>query len=350
MPPSSLHSLLSQALARRLPLLSTTQAFRAFSGIADGLDGVYLDVYGQGATLITHEGKPPRDFDLTAAARTALETLSSIGVRAIYHKPFAKDRSRLGGELPPITTSPTPLAGEPLPESLLIRESDWSLEVRLYDGLSTGLFLDQRDNRIFINRHIARLRAQSPTTILNTFAYTCAFSIAAARAGAITTSVDVSARYLDWGKRNFTHNSLDPAAHRFAKMDTFDFLGYALKKSLRYDVIILDPPSFSAGSRKKGIRPWSSLADYARLIAEASKVLAPGGLILASTNTQELCRPGRLEREVIKALGKPPRWIKLPQPPVDFARDRDRFAALAFALDSAPAGIAPGGEPKSRSR
>lgn len=330
-------TLLAKALARRQSLLAsgTTEAFRAFSGGADGLDGVHIDVYAQGATLIVHEGKPPGDFDPAGAAASALDVLAPLGVLAVYHKPFARDRSRLGGALPAVVTDPAPLAGEPLSEALLIREADWTLEVRLYDGLSTGLFLDQRDNRGFVARHIAGLIARGhsgPPSVLNTFAYTCGFSVAAASAGAVTTSVDVSARYLDWGKRNFAHNGLDASGHRFARMDTFDFLGYALKKSLRYDMIILDPPSFAAGSRKKGIRPWSSVDDYARLVGEASRVLTPRGLILASTNTQELCRPGRLEREIVKGLGRTPRWVALPATPLDFAGERDRFAARAFSL------------------
>src|SRR5205823_5213751 len=85
-------------------------------------------------------------------------------------------------------------------------------------------------------------RGAEPPAVLNTFAYTCAFSVAAAAAGASTASVDVSPRYLDWGKRNFTHNGLDPAPHRFARMDTFEFLGYAKRKQLAFDLIILDPP------------------------------------------------------------------------------------------------------------
>jgi 23S rRNA (cytosine1962-C5)-methyltransferase len=208
----------------------------------------------------------------------------------------------------------------------------------LYDGLSTGLFLDQRENRRFVADWVKdRARGSGkPPTVLNTFAYTCAFSVAAATAGAITASVDVSGRYLDWGKRNFQHNNLDPALHRFAKMDTFEFFGYAKRKGLTFDLIILDPPSFASGNKKKGIRPWSSVADYARLVGEASSLLNPRGVILASTNTQELCRPGRLEREILKGLGgagKPPRWLRLPDMPLDFARDSERFAARAFAVE-----------------
>lgn len=331
--PPLLASALPKAIERRRALLNgkTTQAFRAFSGPADGVDGVFIDVYGPGATLILYVGAHPRAFDPAAEAAASLKVLQPLGVRAIYLKPFARDRSALGGVLPPIVTDATPIAGEPLAESVLIREHAWQLEIRLYDGLSTGLFLDQRDNRAFVANWVAKQAAKGKVpSVLNTFAYTCAFSIAAAKSGALTTSVDVSARYLDWGKRNFTHNALDPAAHRFAKLDTFDFLGYARKKGLTYDLIILDPPSFASGSKKKGIRPWSSIADYARLVGESARLLNPQGMILASTNTQELCRPDRLEREITKGLGRPPKWVTLPPPPIDFARDRERFAALAF--------------------
>jgi 23S rRNA (cytosine1962-C5)-methyltransferase len=330
---------LHAAIERRRPLLiqSRTDALRIFSGDADGIDGVFIDTYAEGATLIVYEGRAPRGFDDKAAAATVLSKLSSLGVRAVYLKPFAKDRSKMGGELPPVVTDPVPAAGESLPESILIREHDWKLEIRLYDGLSTGLFLDQRENRRFVADWVKdRARASGkPPTVLNTFAYTCAFSVAAATSGAITASVDVSGRYLDWGKRNFQHNSLDPALHRFAKMDTFEFFGYARRKGLKFDLIILDPPSFASGNRKKGIRPWSSVADYARLVGEAAALLNPKGVIFASTNTQELCRPGRLEREIVKGLGsvgKPPRWLRLPDMPLDFARDSERFDARAFAV------------------
>src|SRR5437899_1061116 len=88
---------LSRALDRRQPLIAShnTQAFRVFSGAADGVDGVFGDVYGQGAVLIVYEGRSPRGFDPGAEAATVLEVLKPLGVRAVYLKPFAKDRSRL---------------------------------------------------------------------------------------------------------------------------------------------------------------------------------------------------------------------------------------------------------------
>lgn len=325
--------LLSAALERRATL-PDSNAFRAFSGQADGLDGLYIDVYAHGAVLIEYEGRVPRNFDASGAAQSALDLLAPRGVRAIYHKPFMRDRSKIGGELPPVVTQPQPLAGEALEEAILIQEGPAKLEVRLFDGLSTGIFLDQRANRAALRTMILQKaeKLSRPLAVLNTFAYTCAFSVFAALAGATTASVDVSSRYLEWGKRNFAHNNLDPSLHRFARMGTFEFLEYADRKQLRFDLVILDPPSFASGSKKNDVRPWSSVSDYAKLVSASARVLNPGAAIFASTNTHELCLPQRLEREVIKGLGREPRWVRLPPPPVDFARERDRFAAVMCVI------------------
>jgi 23S rRNA (cytosine1962-C5)-methyltransferase len=332
---SGFRRLLVRALERRRPLIQRrdTDAFRVFSGDADGLDGVFVDIYGAGAALIVYEGRSPRSFDAVGEANVALDVLKPVGVGAVYLKAFAKDRSRLGGEFPDEVMNPAPAAGGVLPEWFLIRESKWKLEIRLYDGLSTGLFLDHRENRIFLSQWSERRAGAigARPTALNTFAYTCAFSIAAAVGGAITTSVDVSPRYLEWGKRNFAHNGLDAGLHRFAKLDTFEFFAYARRKGLRYDLVILDPPSFAAGSRRKGIHPFSAVADYARLVNQAVGLLKPNGMVFASTNTRELCLPGRLEQEIVKGLGRRPKWVDLPPVGEDFQDERERFAAKAFA-------------------
>lgn len=335
-----LRELLPAVVGRRRALIDSgvTEAFRVFSGDVDGLPGVFVDVLGPGAVMIVHEGVAPAAFDAEREAAGVLEAMSGpsvgLGVRAVYHKPFARDRSRMGGALPSCVTEAAPCAGEALREFVLVREHAWTLEVRHYDGLSTGLFLDQRENRRWVARwcELFAKKHGTPARVLNTFAYTCGFSVAAAKTGAITTSVDVSGRYLDWGKRNFAHNAIDAAGHRFAKMDTFEFVAYARRKGLVFDLVVLDPPSFAAGNKKKGVRAWSSVDDYARLVGEAATLLSAGGVILASTNTRELCRPGRLEREIVKGLGRVPRGLKLPEVPADFAGEQERFAARAFAV------------------
>jgi 23S rRNA (cytosine1962-C5)-methyltransferase len=79
--------------------------------------------------------------------------------------------------------------------------------------------------------------------VLNTFAYTCAFSVCAALGGAKTTSLDLSRKYLDWGRRNFELNGLDPAAHDFIFGDCFEWMRRLVKKGRLFDAVLLDPPT-----------------------------------------------------------------------------------------------------------
>jgi 23S rRNA (cytosine1962-C5)-methyltransferase len=328
-----------------------TDAFRLFGGEADGFDGIYVDRYGPACTLITYEGRVPETLDVQAACSAVLEATTELGVRAVYHKPFAKDRSKLGGLGPDVLTEPTPCAGETQGEFILVREHGMTLEVRMFDGFSTGLFLDQRENRRFLAEWISTKKvAKKPgwateeagggglnpdaPRVLNMFAYTCAFSVACAMAGAATTSVDVSGKYLDWGKRNFVHSGLNPDLHRFARMDSFEFLRYAKRKQMAFELIILDPPSFSTANKRKKIPAWSSTDHYGPLIREAMEVLAPGGAIFASTNTRELCMQGRMDRMIEQATGYRATQIELPGAPQDFARERERFAARMVGVRS----------------
>src|SRR3984957_5370116 len=119
------------------------------------------------------------------------------------------------------------------------------------EGYSVGLFLDQRDNRRrFLANHVAADFPLFPggaagAEVLYTFAYPCGFSVCAAKSGARTTSLDLSKKYLDWGKRNFALNGLETSAHDFIFGDAFDWMRRLAKKNRRFDAIILDPPTFS---------------------------------------------------------------------------------------------------------
>jgi len=282
--------------------------------------------------MVINEGSPAARLDALGAAREIFAALSPLGVRAVYGKIFAQDRSRLGGALPADATDPTPLAGEPLPEFILVRENGMTLEVRLFDGLSTGLFLDHREHRACIRNWCAQFVARTGRApqVLNTFAYTGAFSVAAALGGGETTSVDVSPRYLDWARRNFQHNALECARHAFVRADVFEHFRFAQRHDRRYDLIILDPPSFSAGSKKKDVAPWSAVRDYPRLLRAAGDALAPGGVIFAATNNHELCRPRRFDEMIRQTLGTPLAFEPLPPPPLDFAMEQGKLAARAW--------------------
>lgn len=162
----------------------------------------------------------------------------------------------------------------------LIRENGLYYEISFQSGYSQGIFLDQRDNRAEV-----RERMRPGLRLLNTFAYTGAFSIAAAAAGAETTTLDLSQPYLDWARRNFTHNSIDPATQHFCKGDTFHWLRRFAKQGRKFDGIVLDPPTFSRDEKGKVFRVEENFGELAAL---AAAVLAPGGWLLCCTNLRTI--------------------------------------------------------------
>jgi 23S rRNA (cytosine1962-C5)-methyltransferase len=256
-----MHDLLEQAIHRRRPLPDgSTDAFRVFDGAGDGLDGIEIDAFAGRWLVSTRDAAVPRD--LFAALR---ET-----GRTIYHKRLDPHQKE----------SPAHLLGPPCPEPFPIRENSLRYEVSFHSGYSQGIFLDQRDNRRWL------MTATPPgARVLNTFAYTGAFSVAAASAGAITTTLDLSQPYLDWARRNLELNDLDPAGHYFCKGDTFHWLRRFAKQGRRFDTIILDPPTFSRDQDGKVFRVEK---DYGQLAALAGRCLAPDGTILACTNCRQL--------------------------------------------------------------
>jgi len=205
--------------------------------------------------------------------------------------------------------SPVPMDRTGDDDPFLILENGLRFEISFCRGYSHGLFLDQRDNR----RRV-RERSAAGQRILNLFAYTGGFSVAAAATGATTTTVDLSGPYLDWAKRNFAHNGLDPAKHYFAKGDAIEWLGAFARKQRLFDGIVLDPPTFS---RIKGRGVWRAEKDYRQLVEAAARVLAPGGWMLCSANCRNL-EHRRFESEVregFAATGRPCRLERVPMPP-----------------------------------
>jgi 23S rRNA (cytosine1962-C5)-methyltransferase len=122
--------------------------------------------------------------------------------------------------------------------------------------------------------------------LLNTFAYTCSFSVVAALAGAETLSVDLSKKSLDRGRANFTLNGIDPAAgHRFIADDVLDVLPRIARRGEKFDAIVLDPPTFSRGNRG---RRWQVEQHLEDLVVAAMEMAAPSARIRVSTNCTKL--------------------------------------------------------------
>src|SRR5438128_7227008 len=145
-------------------------------------------------------------------------------------------------------------------------------------GFSVGLFPDQRENRSFV-RHIA------PKRLLNCFAYTCSFSVSAAYVGATTLNIDLSKKSLARGRENFALNSLSTMDHRFIADDVTAVLPRLSRKGEKFDVIILDPPTFS---RSAGGKRFQVEHDFENLLVNALGVAERDSHILLSTNCSAL--------------------------------------------------------------
>ena len=135
-----------------------------------------------------------------------------------------------------------------------------------------GLFLDMREVRGWVGQ-MARGRK-----VLNLFAHTCSLGVSATLGGATRVlNLDVSKTYLEWGKANYGLNDLAVDPHDFVFGEAFDWLGRIARRRERFDMVILDPPSFSS-------TPFSVVRDYPRLVEAAAAATSPGGILLAATN------------------------------------------------------------------
>ncbi|NRA63928.1 MAG: class I SAM-dependent methyltransferase [Pseudobacteriovorax sp.] len=162
--------------------------------------------------------------------------------------------------------------------SLLVKESHFNFIVKLDDYIDTGLFFDHRNTRKFV-RSIAEGKK-----VLNLFSYTGSFSVyAAAGKARLITSVDASDTYNQWAKENFSNNDLETNIHEFVTANVFDFIDRARSDGQTWDLIVLDPPSYSSRGPN---REFSVLDDHPILIDSTKGLLDKGGICLFSTNHQ----------------------------------------------------------------
>ena len=175
--------------------------------------------------------------------------------------------------------SPVLLEGDGgLPLHTTVTEGGVRFGLDFSAGYSAGLFLDQRHNRAWVRQH-------AKGRFLNTFSYTCSFSVCAALAGAETLSIDLSRKSLSRGEANFALNGIPAEKHRFFAADVRESLPRLARKGERFDTIILDPPTFSTSHAKGRFRVED---DMGELVQAALEVAAPRGRLLVSTNCTRL--------------------------------------------------------------
>jgi 23S rRNA (cytosine1962-C5)-methyltransferase len=288
---------LLDAAVLRTPLCAESEVFRVVNEQGDGLPGLTVDRYGDFAVVACS----------TPEAEQVLEQVAGFlveqGARGVYVK--RRERRDLRRAEAPDLAPTAPTAGASAPSPLAVKEHDLTILTELGDGLSTGLFIDQRGNR-------ERIRAlASGKQVLNLFSYTCSFSVAAAVGGAArVTSVDLSGRSLERGKLNFDASGLDPAKHEFVQTDAVRFVRGAVKHGRRFDIIVLDPPSFAT----VGKATFRFERDIEGLMADCLRLLAPGGTLLCVTNHKKTS-PSAFRRHLLVAAQQARREVRVRELP-----------------------------------
>ncbi|HWL86844.1 MAG TPA: class I SAM-dependent methyltransferase [Polyangiaceae bacterium] len=286
-PADDLAGALERAALRRYALgrSATDTAFRLVHAEGDGLPGLVVDAYGDHVVA---------EFSLESEAawrEQVLDHLCEMGWDGVYVKLRPRQSNTLVDTRRDDLAPRAPVRGVAAPDELPVLEGGVPYLVRLGDGLSTGIFLDQRENRARVRALAGGLR------VVNLFSYTCAFSVAAAAGGASTVaSVDASMVALERGRANLIHAGLfRNEAHSFHAEDAFAWLARAERRAQKYDLVILDPPSYS----KTRARRFVAADDYPELAAKALSVIDRGGRLLACTNHRGISR-GRFRKLLAK--------------------------------------------------
>lgn len=238
-------------------------AIDLYQTLPDALTWLYVQEYAAPATI-----------DAQAARRRRGEALSALtevcGVPAERIRVRLRRKTQRGEQYSKLNEQST---------FHVVEESGLQFRVNFDDYLDTGLFLDHRLTRGRLGAAAAGKR------FLNLFSYTGSATVYAAAARAVSsTSVDLSHTYIDWAERNLALNGLDGSRHAFVRADCREWLAAARHKRERFDLIFLDPPTFSNSKRMQSV--LDIRRDHAALADACALLLAPGGLLFFSTNAQ----------------------------------------------------------------
>ena len=292
------------AMRKSLGLATGDECFRLANGEGDMLSGFSIDIFGAYA-VICAPSRPLLPFArLMGEATLAASQDHGLGVKGAVIKVRGKD--------PQDRTNKDEVIGDRPPEKYIARELGVPYELHLLGSLNVGLFPDMREQRRTMERFVRGRR------VLNTFAYTGALSVTAARLGATTvTSVDLSSGVLAWAKENFRLSGLNPddAAYRFEISDVRRFLQKEIEREAEYDTIILDPPTVSAARASQ----WSMKKDYPTVLSLAAKLLPPaGGILWASANTRKGPSVIKHVEEGLRLAGRRGALLEVASLPPDF--------------------------------
>lgn len=258
---------IARALERRDSLLADprTNAYRLIHGENDGLPGLVVDRYDDTLVIKVY----------TPALLGYLDMIVELLVAATGAERVVGRTSRRVSRTEAV---PALLHGEPLTGPVRFRERGLRFEANLLEGDKTGHYLDQRENRGIVRSMAAG------TKMLDLFSNSGGFAVSAAAGGAVSVHlVDRSAAALEVAATNFSLNASIPEVGRcattFEAADVFEVLEHMRRDRRRFDLVVVDPPSFASSQRSVP----AALSAYARLAGLAASVVAPGGALVQAS-------------------------------------------------------------------
>ncbi|MCM3757705.1 class I SAM-dependent rRNA methyltransferase [Sporosarcina aquimarina] len=304
---SFFESRMSAAFERRsnFKLNTQTTAYRLFNGEGDGIGGLTID-YFDGYYMVSWYSEGI--YSMKHHVYGVLDKI--VNAKAVYEKKRFDTKGQY-------IDQDDYVSGTPGDFPIIVKENGMNFAIDLNDGAMTGVFLDQRDVRAAL-----RDKYSEGNHVLNTFSYTGAFSVAALCGGAVkTTSVDLAKRSLAKTIEQFSVNGIDYEAQDIKVMDVFDYFRYAKRHELKFDVVVLDPPSFARSKKYT----FSSAKDYTALLQDAIAITEKKGFIVASTNNASFSMKKfkTFIDEAFKASGTKYKILEESSLPKDFRTNRD---------------------------
>ena len=295
-------NLLQLANEKRAPLFDVTDAYRVVNGSADGFPGLTIDKFGDryqlqffGPELLRRKG------EIVGALKSLFNPVCVV----VKERLSSAGRSLENAPMDVVLGSRDDAVG-------VVREGKAKFHVDLMDTINPGLFLDMRHVRLEVEERIRTMAGKCQANLdaanqesasgnlrfLNLFSYTCSFSVHARIGGAaVATNADISGKILDKGRENYALNGLDLRPGEFFRGNAIEYVRWAIKKGLRFDGIVLDPPSFA---RFKGFN-FNVREHLMPLVAECAQILNPNGFFMVSSNYSEF-NLNAFARDVLAAV------------------------------------------------
>ena len=282
--------LLKSALSKRAPLFDVTDALRIVNGAADGFPGLTIDKFGDRYQM---------QFFGPELLTSKTEIVEALA--ALFNPVCVVSKERLSSSGKSLENAPMDVVIGTREDAVgTVREGNANFHVDLLDTINPGLFLDMRHVRLEVEERFRAMSGASPAhfadlanlensaqpglRFLNLFSYTCSFSVHARLGGAaVATNADISGKILDKGRENYALNGLDLRPGEFFRGNAIEYVHWAQKKGLRFDGIVLDPPSFA---RFKGFN-FNVREHLMPLVADCATLLNPGGFFMVSSNYSE---------------------------------------------------------------